>query len=369
MTAKPNYFKIGVFVLIASALVVAAIVVLGANLLQENLIYFETYFEESVSGLYVGAPVELQGVPMGRVEKITFASREYNLPADPNQYSKYERYVMVIGSIPAENIARTGVSSSDYLADAIAHGFRLSLASNILTGQAYLQVDYVDPNRYPPMDIGWKPRNLYIPSRPSVLSTLKNSVDRILQKLEEMDVQTLLEHVDTLILSTDKAVADADVAGLSEQAKGLLVDARSKVNAFDAEKIGRQIETLVADLDRAVADANVGALSDEIKHLFVEAGATNERIKELLARPKTEDAEKMANLAVAIDQFDKILRRIDRLLMTQTPRIEDTLENLRKASAHVEELTEDLKKSPSSIILSSPPPESEVLKNDKKQSR
>jgi len=366
MTAKPNYFKIGVFILAASALIVAGIVVLGAGMLEEDLVYFETYFDESVSGLYVGAPVENQGVPLGRVEEITFASRKYDLPGDVNEYSNYERYVMVIGSIPSENIERSEIASrGGYLADAIAHGLRLSLASNILTGQAYLQLDYVDPNRFPPMEIGWEPRSLYIPSRPSVLNTLKNSVDRILLKLEELDVQKVLGHVDELLVSTKTAVGDADVAGLSAEAKGLLADARSKVNAFDAEKIAGQIEGLVRDVNQAVEDVNVAALSEEIKSLFAEIRATNERIRGLLAGPEPDSSEKMANLAAVMGQLSSTLQRIDRLILTQTPRIEDTLENLRKASDDMKDLTEDLKKSPSSILLSSPPPKSEVLKNDK----
>lgn len=366
MTAKPNYFKIGVFVLAASALIVAGIVVLGAGMLDENLIYFETYFDESVSGLFVGAPVELQGVPMGRVEKITFVSREYDLPGDPNVYSQYERYVMVVGSIPEENLTHIDQASREqYLADAIAQGLRLTLASNILTGQAYLQVVYIDPKRFPPMEIGWEPENAYIPSHPSVLSTLKNSVDKILLKLEGIDVQTLLDNVDELVVSAKQAVADADVARVSAEAKGLLVDARGKVNAFDAERIGRQIEGLVTDVNQVVADANVAALSEELKGLFADVRVTNRSIRELLAGPDTDTDKKMANLAAVIGQLNTTLRRIDRLILTQTPRIEDTLENLRKVSDDVKDLTEDIKRSPSSILLSSPPSESEVLKNDK----
>ena len=73
MSMKPNYFKIGLFVIIAICLLVAAIIFFGSGMLTKEKTYFETYFNGSVSGLNIGAPVEVRGVRMGQVEKIIFA--------------------------------------------------------------------------------------------------------------------------------------------------------------------------------------------------------------------------------------------------------------------------------------------------------
>jgi ABC-type transporter Mla subunit MlaD len=63
-----------------------------------------------------------------------------------------------------------------------------------------------------------------------------------------------------------------------------------------------------------------------------------------------------------IDEMNTTMRRVNFLIATQGPRIEGTLENFRKISTDVRDLSEGLKRSPSDLILSSPPRESELLK-------
>ena len=79
---KANYFKVGIFLVLATALLVVAVVILGAGTFAPKGEYFETYFDRSVSGLSKGAPVALQGVQVGKVESIGFASEVYEIPPD-----------------------------------------------------------------------------------------------------------------------------------------------------------------------------------------------------------------------------------------------------------------------------------------------
>mgnify|MGYP001097235821 CR=1 FL=1 len=51
MDAKPHYFKIGLFVLLAAALIVAAVVIFGSGLLAQDELFFESYFAASITGL------------------------------------------------------------------------------------------------------------------------------------------------------------------------------------------------------------------------------------------------------------------------------------------------------------------------------
>ena len=67
MSKKANPTVIGVFVVAALAIAVAAIVTLGSGKLFKQTETFVMYFESSLSGLDVGAPVELQGVRIGEV--------------------------------------------------------------------------------------------------------------------------------------------------------------------------------------------------------------------------------------------------------------------------------------------------------------
>ncbi len=388
---KANYFKFGVFLVVATGLIVAAVVILGAGAFKPEGEYFETYFDRSISGLKRGAPVELQGVEIGRVESVEFASQAYDIPADFAAKLGENRMVRVTFSVdrrfagtltPAERATRRSRE--------VHSGLRIRLESNLITGQSYLQGTYVDPNRFPAATLPWEPEFPFAPSVPSQFATLKDSVDRLLAKLDELDLQRLFDHIDGLILTADRAVQDANLAVLREQVQGLLTDARGKVQEIDAKKIGKQVEGLVANadgavtdvrakidavnarkigqqvestlaaLDRSVADANVAALAQEVRSLFAEARVTNTHLQELLARPDKD--KELANIAVMIDELNTTLRRVNLLIATQAPRLEGALENFWKISSDMKDLSEDLKRSPSDLLLSAPPRESELLK-------
>ena len=281
MSTKPNYFKIGLFIIIASTLIVITVVIWGAGLFTRDKIYFETYFDTPVTGLDPGAAVEFRGVQIGQVERIGFVGTEYDLSVDPARFSKYENYVRVLCSQDRDKTQkgkqRTDVERADRLAIMIHRGLRLRLSTNILTGQGFLEGDFLDPNRFPVLDVIWEPEYLYVPSAPGEFSTIKDSVDSILSKLEKIDT----------------------------------------------EKIGLEIERILVTVQEAIRDANVPAVTAQLKDT---------------------------------------LERIDKLIASGRPGVEQSLENLRDVSANLKDLTETLKRHPSEAIFSQPPPKSEAFK-------
>src|ERR1044071_6966870 len=77
MSAKPNHLKIGVFILLAVGLLVAGLLAFGARSYFSPKTRFETAVEGDVAGLSVGSSVQLRGVPIGHVTRITFAWHAY----------------------------------------------------------------------------------------------------------------------------------------------------------------------------------------------------------------------------------------------------------------------------------------------------
>jgi len=361
MSTKPHYFRIGVFVIAAMALILGAVVVFGAGLLTQEKIYFETYFEESVSGLIVGSPVELKGVRIGQVEKITFARDEYGLGGESSDVSKYEDYVVVLCSIPGKNLP--AVSQEERimrLHRMISRGLRVQLTSNILTGQAYLQADYLDPKMYSLPPIGWKPKHLYAPSASSTFATLKDSVDKVLFRLQEIDIEKLVATAERIFASLDKAVAGIDAGGISEAAKALLTEALVKVEKLDTEKISAVALESLSSVNNVVTDANIAALSGQAQGLFAELRETNQNLKKLLAGSQPDSGHN--NLPEVIARLNRTLGRIDKLIATQQPQIDMILANFSEISESVKVLTETLKQHPSELLLSKPPSKSEALK-------
>jgi hypothetical protein len=73
----------------------------------------------------------------------------------------------------------------------VHHGLRVRVSSNILTQQAYLELNFLDPNRFPAEVVPWEPEYPLIPSATSELTTIKDSLDKILNQKQEIDVRGL----------------------------------------------------------------------------------------------------------------------------------------------------------------------------------
>jgi len=358
---KANYFKVGLFVIAAVVLIAAAVVTLGAGMFGREEVHFETYFDESVSGLAIGSPVELRGVRIGQVTQIGFASDVLDVPADTEGISEAERYVRVVFAVSAQHLGDLPAQGSvARLKNAVSYGLRVRLSSNIITGQAFLEGTYVDTNRYPPMKITWKPEHPHVPSVPSELTTLKDSVDKVFFRLEELDVEGLVNSMENLFVSLDKAVADARIAEISEAFRGAMTELETKLDELQTAEIGIAVQKVLASADQAIIDANVPAISQEAQGLLAETRQTNQKLLYLLADPETEAWQ--SSIPEAIGRLNRALARIDQLVATERPQVDMILANIQLISENLRDLTETLKQNPAELLRGSPPKRSEALK-------
>jgi paraquat-inducible protein B len=407
MDAKPHYFRIGLFVLAAVTLIVVAVVLFGAGLFAQNRLHVESYFAESITGLSIGSPVEFRGVRIGQVEHIGFVGSAY--PLDPNTPAgaRYTSCVRVVSGV-----LRSKLPEPDYphvealLARMVERGLRVRVSSNILTQQAYLEVNFLDPNRFLAEAVPWEPKYPVIPSAPGEFTTMKDSIDKILNQLQAIDAKGLagsLEKVFTslntaiteadlaqlsketrgvlrasrekiealemakinagaqqFVASLNRAVDDANVPQLSRQIRGILTQTDQKLAALDAQKINADLERLLASLDRAVADANVPAVSGQAQALMAELRATNKYLQQLLAPP--EGVSLPPNVPDSLARLNQTLVHFNSLISTERPGIERVLSDLREITDSLKELISSLEQNPSEILFSKPPKKSEVLK-------
>jgi len=348
MSEKANYFKIGLFFVVSAILTVTAVVVWGAGLFTKDKIHFETYFDGAVTGLNVGSSVELRGVKIGQVESIHFVPSIYDISTGPETVSKYESYVRVLCSIhKEESKGRVGDITDEQretrTRNVIQQGLRLRLESNFLTGQAYLEGTFLDPERFPVLDIVWEPKHIYVPSAPGELSTMMDTVDKILVNLEEIDVQAIVKNLNQLLVEVKQLVEDANVPGVTGEMRNLFAELRGT---------NQQIQ-------RLVEDTNVPGVTDEMKNLFSEFRGTNQQIRRLLTNPDP-NAEGV-NLPQIMVRLDSTLERIDRESSNKRVDIDRFIRNMRAISDDVRELTALLREHPADLIFSQPPAKSEMI--------
>ncbi|HEY7216822.1 MAG TPA: MlaD family protein [Candidatus Binatia bacterium] len=348
---KFSYFKIGIFVISAVVIGVIGVVVLGVGTVFQKKALVETYIDESVQGLDVGSPVKFRGVPVGRVEQISLTSAEY-----PTR----RQYVLVRIQI-SSNMFQFPINdpNAPALKSELARGFRIRLAPQGLTGVAYLEADYLDPERNPPLAIDWQPAYPYIPSTTSRITQLSEAVERILRNIGDIDISQLTQSMEKSLAAMTKLAESANLEKIGGQANSLLGEVR---------ETNRQINALVSnpDLKSALADASVTAgrarqiierAEKPVNQLLADMPQATESLNRLVKR-----LDSVANdLPQTSAELRQTIQRMNRLIANQQRDIEQTMSNLRAISENMKEITENSKKYPSQVLFGGPPPPAKAM--------
>jgi paraquat-inducible protein B len=232
-------------------------VILGGRGLFKEPLLLETYFDESVQGLEVGSPVKLRGVQIGTISQIGFAEEFYSFATrqEELEHGRKIRVLMKVVSPPETEISLE--ERIENLNDSIEAGLRLRIATSGITGTSYVQADFVSPERYSPMEIPWTPEHLYIPSAPSTMATISSAAERIIDRLEELDVEQVIQDLDELLVSLNEAVGDLDVPALQRDLSATLDEIRGLVRNVEGrvDPIATGIEGTLGDAQEALSIA------------------------------------------------------------------------------------------------------------------
>jgi ABC-type transporter Mla subunit MlaD len=332
MSVETKYFKLGAFVLVGIAVIVGTVIALGAGTLMRKKIIAETYVDESVQGLDVGAPVKFRGVTVGRLEKIEFAAVRY--------VAKDDRIGLLVAFYPETLKGFVGDDPISKLNELVAAGLRIRLCSSGLTGGLYLELENFDPKANPAPAISWTPANPYLPSVPSTNVRMMARIDTVLGHVEKMRVDVisekvigLLESIDTMVQTLKPAVDD--VRKFTDEATLLVHDTR-KVVGDDVKALLVQVrETLEKDVSPALKGVRTAA--DRLPGTFDKVDAT-------------------------LDRISGTLRRVDRTLAEDNGSMDEALDNLRVVSQDLRELMGQVKRYPSQALFGEAPPKKAVNK-------
>ncbi len=77
-------------------------------------------------------------------------------------------------------------------------GLRARLDTQLITGLSYIELDFVDPKKYPVPTVPWKPEAEFVPSVPSAFAQVQNAGQQLLAKLDQVDVAELVTSLTTL---------------------------------------------------------------------------------------------------------------------------------------------------------------------------
>jgi ABC-type transporter Mla subunit MlaD len=265
MSAKISPTIIGSFVVGALVLLIIAVIAFGSGRLFRQSKEFVLYFDSSVNGLRVGAPVKLKGVEIGSVKDIRL-QLEKELQVDK---------IPVIIEIDLEKLTSRG---ADSIAAGDREAFRRMIVVRGLRGQLLMGT---------PINLVQKPEGNYkfteLPTMPTYLEQAQDTATKILAKLEEVDYQGLMNTVTAAIDGFTRLV---DSPALKSSLNGL-------------ERTIPKLEQAVLSIHKLAAgmDANTTAL------------ATN------LERSSDVAREAMEQAAVAMKQTDAALKEAQAVMI------------------------------------------------------
>jgi paraquat-inducible protein B len=281
MKTKVSPAIVGAFVLGAFALGIITLLAVGSLSLFSKPERFMVYFDEAVSGLDEGSPVKLRGVRVGHVVGISIRydkATGKSLAAVLCELSK--------GSISDETGASLDVSDRGALQALVDKGLRAQLElGGLATGLLFVELDFMDPEKYPDHSTITDLKYVVIPPAPSEISefrasaaTLLANATSLLAKLQEIDFQGLSTELKKLIVETRTRIDGVDFKGLADQWKktGASIDklASSPDTIHSLENLNKTLEVLHTSLGHL--DTQVDSNGKELRETLVQAKAALE---------------------------------------------------------------------------------------------
>ena len=272
------------FVMGAVVLGIVAYLSFGGTNVFSKPARFLMYFDESVSGLDPGAAVKLNGVRIGRVAAINIRYDAVTKQALVRTICEVDRNIVTDNAGALIDMTNAGEFQG-----LIDRGLRARLNLTGITGLLFVELDFEDPRKYPADPRFMAEQYPTVPTIPSPISEVQQSIVDIVGNLKKVDFAGLSKDLKTLLATTNKKIGDLDVKALAERV-GRAADA---VNAFvdspEAKGAFANLNSAITETRATVAklDGQVGPVSDELKKTLADAQAAMKTLDAAAATTRT----------------------------------------------------------------------------------
>lgn len=336
MNQNPYAFRLGLFVIAGLLLGLGGLFAIGFSSAFEPSLPLYCYFFENVSGLEQGSQVRFRGVQIGSVDSVRVLGEEGGDVATGEG-----RAIEVRSTVYPE---RFGIQdgwmfrSLDDVKGLVrrmsADGLRVRIAWADITGQKYLDLDYLDPEEFPQPDLRFAPHQPYVPTavEPS-FTDIQRDLATTVSNVSQVDFQRLSAESVALLERLNEVVAEFGEAGITGEAK----------------------DTLVA-MRRVAEDERIPRLLDSMNRVAERLDRITVRAEELATKPELEDTiDRLADVSRSMERTTSLLEErlpvllddVDRTLATAREAVEAsdlpaTTESVRGAAGSVEDAARDL---------------------------
>ena len=305
---------IGAFVVGAVALAVAGLFVLGGGEFLKKKYMRVMYFDGSVKGLKVGAPVTFRGVEIGTVSNIAIRANTEDLTTR----------IPVVVEIDPASIGTTGGQLEKQLPRLIKHGLRAKLElQSMVTGQLQIELDFMPDTKA--RLVGGKSKYAEIPTVPSTMS-------KFAKDLEQIPIQEIGHRVSAVLAGVQKFMDNPELGQSVKNLNQTILDLQKLV-----KDVGSHVGPFLGSATAAIghADELVLNVNKQIEPLAADIKKTADA-----ARPAIKEVGKAsANIATLTGKGSEERRHLD-----------STLNELRAAARSIKVFAEYLERHPEALI-------------------
>lgn len=247
---EANPKLIGVFVIGGFLLAFAALFLFSSQDFFTPKRKFVAYFQQSVNGLNIGAPVRFRGIPIGEVTNIKGIF-------NPETGDMMPRVVLEVRPETMKNVVLQD-GQYNIFAVLLKNGMRASLkSSSFLTGQLYIGLDFHpnEPVRYLGGD------NDEYPEMPTVDSGLA----KVIEKLSDLPVEEVLGNLAATLAAVEELLENPAFDEMLEAIPPLMETANTVLVDLD-QFVTRDLHSVTQDASKTLAGlrASMEMLSTQI---------------------------------------------------------------------------------------------------------
>jgi paraquat-inducible protein B len=358
MGSKINPTTIGAFVVGAIVLLIAGVLLFGGGKFFQEKTPYVLFFDSSVEGLNVGAPVVFRGVQVGQVTAISAI-------ADPQTYDVRIRVQIEIvrGVVKVGEEGQRFKDPHQAVERLIQKGARASLRmQSFVTGLLYVALDF-HPDT-PVKLLGLDPGYMEVPTIPSDMDQLKSTIQQAMADFRKLPLDTILNELLAVIKRANTLLDTPELKQALVALRDVMTDTRQLLSHADnqvgslgpklagtAEIASKALETLrvtLLDAQKLVRDVDgqVAPLAGGAKETLTAARSALGQAQKSLAT-LTEAATPV------LKQADKTLAGTTALTGTDSAVLNDlshTLKALEEAARAIRGLANMLERNPEALL-------------------
>ncbi len=303
MSKKASPTAIGLFVVIGVSLGVIALIIFSSGRLFSKQDKFILYFNASLKGLNVGAPVKMRGVTIGSVYEVLIAhnqtTNDFAMPVIIEVDEKLVR---------AKTDRNINLDSDTFVNQAIRRGLRGKLdTDSLVTGVLYVELEMMP---FPPPAVFHQIKQEY-----TEIPTAPTEIQQLLANLAHLDLSGISEKLNALLGRLDTALSQLNVREINAGVTNILISVDKLINTPQLTNALTEVNYLIADLRSTVArlDHRIDPMADGVTNVLHDAQVTLQDLRHGLnglSGMVEPDAPFRTDITDALDQLGRAAQAV-----------------------------------------------------------